>query len=443
MSTFQKCIFLLSLKPRILFELDRSKCGLSNERSLLIVQHNSLYNDCTIVEYLNRLILENWDSIKIIDIWRNMKKSNIQGESNIGAIETPALILNLPVAKENMRRMFEFLGEKGIGLRPHVKVFRATPELALMQMEAGAVGMTCAKVSEAEVLAQAGITDILIANEIVGAHKINRLVNLAKDADIKVAVDNAVNVNEISQAATSAGITIGLLVEINIGHNRCGVAPFRPVLELTRHIHSKSGVRFMGLMGYDGHCTLKIDEAQRSPLSKKANKLLADNRYYIEDHGFTVQIVTGSGTFTYRFAADVAGLTEIQAGTYLLMDTEFQEHGIREFDCALSVLTEVISKPCYPDATRMVITDTGRKSLNDTYGNPIVKFPSGAVVKGLSDEHARIIINDGLDVPNIGDLIEIWVRDANGTINQFDKFYVIENEHLIDVWKIPLCGNHT
>jgi D-serine deaminase-like pyridoxal phosphate-dependent protein len=339
--------------------------------------------------------------------------------------------------------MMDFLAEKPVGIRPHVKLFRATPELAHLQLEAGAIGMTCAKVSEAEVLATTGITDILIANEVVGDNKIRRLAELASYCDIKVAVDSRENVNALSQIAQDQQVTIGILVEINIGHNRCGVAPFGPALELVKYVNGKPGLHFRGLMGYDGHCTMKIDASERETLSIKANTLLADTRKFVEAAGEEVEIVSGSGTFTYRYASAVDGLTEIQAGSYLLMDSAFQDHGVREFDCALSVLTTVISCPTYPGSNSMVIVDAGRKSMSPMLGNPEVKEPAGGRVLALSDEHTRVIFDDTVEIPRVGDKVEIQVRDANATINQFDRFYVVRDGIVEAIWQIPLCGDHT
>ena len=316
--------------------------------------------------------------------------------------------------------MFAFLADKPVHLRPHVKLFSGSSLLAHMQLEAEAIGMTCAKISEAEVLAAAGIIDILIANQVVGPGKIRRLAALARHCDIKVAVDSQENIEMLSQVAMEQEVSIGILVEINIGHNRCGVAPFKPTLELVKFVLRKPGLQFKGLMGYDGHCTTKVDELHRELLSLKANTLLADTRKYVEEAGVEVEIVSGSGTFTYRFASAVNGLTEIQAGSYLLMDTAVRDHGVREFDCALSVLTTVISRPTYPDADGMVIVDAGRKSISPMLGLPEVKEPVGGNVLALSDEHTRIRFGDAVNVPQVGDKVEIKVSDANATINQFD-----------------------
>lgn len=372
-----------------------------------------------------------------------MDSADIQAGASRSDIDTPALLLDLDTVEQNLERMAAFIAGRGVALRPHVKLHRATPQLVQKQLEAGAAGFTCAKLSEAEVLVAAGIADILIANQVVGRRKIERLVKLAGQSSIKVAVDSQENVEELSQAAQAGGVTIGVLVEVNIGHNRCGVAPFEPALELARFVSRKPGLDFMGLMGYDGHCTSKVAEAERETLSRKANTLLADTASYVRNAGLGVEIVSGAGTFTYRFASEIKGLTEIQAGTYLLMDTAFQEHGVREFNCALTVLTTVISRPGYAGAGGLAIVDTGRKSISPALGLPEVKSPGEAKVFSLSDEHGRVILEHEAETVRVGDKLELWVRDANGTINQFDRFYAMRGETVEDIWKIPLGGSHT
>jgi D-serine deaminase-like pyridoxal phosphate-dependent protein len=358
-------------------------------------------------------------------------------------IDTPALLLDLPSMEQNLQRMAAFTAAKGINLRPHVKTYKATPELAHLQLQAGAIGLTCAKLSEAEVLAAAGVKDILIANQIVGPKKLKRLAKLATTCEIKVAVDNPENVEALSQIACANGVVLGVLVEVNIGHNRCGVAPFADTLALVKLILQKRSLKFMGLMGYDGHCTTKVTEQERGPLSLQANTLLANTRKYVEEAGIAVEIVSGSGTFTYRYASEVEGITEIQAGTYLLMDSAFQEHGMREFERTLSVLATITSKPTYANANRLAIIDAGRKSISPQLGLPEIKSPNGVKVRSLSDEHGRIVLDAETQGLQIGDKIELWVRDANGTINQFDRFYAMRNDLVESIWKIPLCGVST
>lgn len=353
-------------------------------------------------------------------------------------LDTPALLIDLPTMERNLSKMAEHLKDTGVKLRPHVKLHNATPALAHLQMRAaGSTGVTCAKLSEAETLAAAGIRDILIANQIVGPRKIRRLVNLAAYTDVMVAVDSYENVAELSRAAVARGVQIRVLVEVNIGHDRCGVAPFQPALDLARAVYEAPGLKFCGIMGYDGHCTFHVSEEEREAVSLKANQLLADTRRYIEDNGLEVEIVSAAGTFTYKYASRVPGITEVQAGTYLLMDTAFREKGVRDFDCALTVLATVISRPSWAKNHDLAIIDAGRRELDPYFGLPEVKAPCGATVFSLSQEHGRVRLEGAACNLKIGDKVELWVRNANDTIKLFDRFYAMRNDVVEAVWEIP------
>jgi len=356
-------------------------------------------------------------------------------------IDTPALLIDLDIMECNLESMARYFRNVEARLRPHVKLHKATPVLAHKQLAAGAIGLTCAKLAEAELLAASGIKDILIANQIVGVRKIRRLVNLAAYADVMVAVDSAANVAQLSRAAQAKGVQIRVLVEVNIGHNRCGVAPFEPALALSRAVCDAPGLHYMGLMAYDGHCTIKIDPAEREAKSLEANTLLVETRRYIEQAGLLVEMVSASGTFTYKYATTLPGITEIQAGTYLLMDTTFKEKGVTDFDCALTVLGTVTSRPSWPGAADLAIIDVGRKCIETGWGLPEVKEPAGAIVASLSQEHGRVRLGAANLQP--GDPIELWVRDANNTINLFDKFYAVRNDIVEAVWDIPGRGSST
>lgn len=368
-------------------------------------------------------------------------------DGNIGTskweLDTPALIVDLAAMERNLQKMAGYFAGRTVNLRPHVKTYNATPVLAQMQLEAGAQGLTCAKLSEAEVLAAAGIKDILIANQVVGPKKIQRLVNLASYTDIMVAVDNYENVEALSHAAYQHGVSIRVLVEVNIGHNRCGVTPFDSTLSLSRTVIGAPGLKYSGLMGYDGHCTMRVDEIERAEKSREANTLLVENRRFIEAAGIEVPIVSGSGTFTYRFAGEIDGITEIQAGTYLLMDTTFREMGVREFELTLSVMTTVISRASYPIEVDQAVIDTGRKSVSPLLGLPEVKHPQGAEVIALNQEHGKVALDVGLQGLKVGDKIELWVRDANCTINLFNKIYGVRDDIVETIWEIPLSGVST
>jgi len=360
-----------------------------------------------------------------------------------GEIDTPALLIDLPTMEDNLRRMADYFKDSDVKLRPHIKLHKATPAIAHRQLEAGAIGLTCAKLSEAEVLAKAGIKDILIANQIVGEQKIRRLVNLAVYTNVIVAVDDYDNVRQLSHAAEARGVKLRILVEVDIGTARCGVDPGRPALDLSQAVHKSPGLIYMGLMGYDGHLTFQVDPADRERLAIAANTLLVETRQLIETAGLEVRIVSASGTFTYKYVSKLKGITEVQAGTYLLMDTAFKEKGVTDFDCALSVLSTVISRPSRPGAEDLAIIDVGRKGIDNYYGLPEVKSPPGAMLFSMPQEHGRLRLEGTALELKVGDKIELWVRDANGTINLYDKFYAIRNEIVEAVWEIPGRGKAT
>jgi D-serine deaminase-like pyridoxal phosphate-dependent protein len=358
-------------------------------------------------------------------------------------LDTPALLLDLPTMEANLEQMAGYFRDSEVNLRPHVKLHKATPILAYRQLEAGAIGLTCAKLSEAEVLAAAGIKDILIANQIVGARKIQRLVNLAAYTNVIVAVDDEENVQDLSRAAQARNVQLRVLVEVDIGNARCGVEPCGPALELSKTVHQSPGLIYMGLMGYDGHLTFQVASQDRERLAIEANTLLVETRRYIESAGLEIPIVSASGTFTYKYVAKLKGITEIQAGTYLLMDTAFREKGVTEFGCALSVLSTVISRPRRPGAEDLAVIDVGRKGIEIFYGFPEVKHPAGAMLFSMPQEHGRLRLDGSANDLKAGDKVELWVRDANGTVNLYDKFYAIRDGIVEAVWDIPGRGKAT
>ena len=362
---------------------------------------------------------------------------------HVSEIETPALIVDLPAMERNLEKMASFFEGVEATLRPHVKVHKATPILAHMQLEAGgAQGVTCAKLAEAEILAAAGIKDILIANQIVGARKIERLANLAAYSEVIVAVDSKENVDQLSQAAQRKGVEIRILVEVNVGNNRCGVEPREPALALSKTVDQSKGLKYMGIMGYDGHCSFAVEASERPACAQETNNLLADTRGFIEDAGLPLQIVSGGGTHTYDIAGTTPGVTEVQAGTYLLMDTAFKESGV-DFECTLSILSSVVSRPPWSGAENLAIIDVGRKGMDTYWGLPEVKQPDGATLFSIPQEHGRLDLKGASRDLKAGDKVQLHVRDANGTVNLYDKFYAIRDERVEAVWDIPARGKGT
>jgi D-serine deaminase-like pyridoxal phosphate-dependent protein len=345
-------------------------------------------------------------------------------------VDTPALIIDLDLMEKNIAKMSNFLCGKGVSLRPHVKTHK-TPILAHKQIAAGAIGVTCAKLGEAEVMVESGIKDILIANEIVGSQKIERLVNLAKHTNIIVAVDHEANIKELSMAAERKGVTLRVLVEVNVGMNRCGVEPGEPALNLAKRVVQSKGLRFAGLMGYEGHVVEIVDTQERTQKAHLAMKNLMDTKSLIERAGLSVEIVSSGGTGTYDITGVYPGVTEIQAGSYIFMDLTY--HKVVPFDCALTVLTSVISIQ-----SDRVIIDAGMKSVSPELGMPEVKNHSELIVAELHEEHGIIRSASGTFPVKTGDKIELIPSHCCTTINLYDRYHAIRNGTLEAIW--PIAG---
>ena len=350
-------------------------------------------------------------------------------------IDTPALLIDLPAMERNIARMAAFFADKPAKLRPHAKTHKC-PIIAQKQLAAGsAVGITCAKLGEAEVLVEGGIRNILIANQIVGRQKIARLVGLARHAEIMVAVDNPENVADLAAAAQAAGATIGVLVEVNVGMNRCGVEPGEPALALARVVAASKGLRFLGLQGYEGHLVMHPSPEERREKALADMAKLVETRRLIERSGLEVKIVSGVGTGTYNISGTLPGIDEVQAGSYVFMDTKYRSVGI-DFECALTVLATVISRP----TPTLAITDAGAKVLTYEFGMPEVKGIPGATLKKLSEEHGTVVFEAPNRELKVGDKIEFIVSHGCTTINLHDRYFAVRDGRLEAVWPIAARG---
>jgi D-serine deaminase-like pyridoxal phosphate-dependent protein len=349
-------------------------------------------------------------------------------------IDTPALLLDAGALKANIQRMAAFFAHRPCKLRPHFKSHKCTT-IAKLQMQAGAVGITCAKLGEAEAVADAGIRNILIANQIVGPLKIYRLIELCRRADPMVAVDSAENVKMLSEHASAAGVSIGVLVEVDVGMGRCGVAPGQAALELARLVASSAGLRFEGLQGYEGHCVDLRDETERVAKTRDSLKALVGTRRLIERSGLGVNLVSGGGTGTYTITGDCEGVDELQAGSYAAMDWWYGD--IRpEFKQAMSILATVISRP----KPNLIVIDVGRKGVGAEWGAPRVKnLPGSEVASFGSEEHTPISVPQDSAV-RIGDRIEIIPSHGCTTSNLYSEFIVHENGVLTGKWPIEGRG---
>ncbi len=356
---------------------------------------------------------------------------------HISELDTPALLIDLDKMEANIQHMADYFASIDTELRPHVKTHK-TPIIAHKQIAAGAIGVTCAKLGEAEAVVHAGIRDVLIANQIVGARKIARLINLAKHSEIMVAVDNPQNIQDIADAASAKDVTIRMLVEVNVGMDRCGVESGEPALKLAHLIRKSPNLKFEGLMGYEGHTVAKQDRDERTAAATQAIQRLLDAKAYLEKHNVPVRIMSGGGTGTFNITGAVPEMTEIQAGSYIFMDSTYGKvRGVGEqFHHTLTLLATIVSRP-KPDR---IIVDTGLKVLAKEFGVPQPIGHDGLEMKGLSEEHGTIHVSD----PNVslapGDKLQILPSHCCTTVNLHDRYYGIRNDTVESVWNITARG---
>lgn len=352
--------------------------------------------------------------------------------SRIEDLDTPALLLDGPASDRNIRKMAEFFRNRPSQLRPHFKNHKCTT-LAGRQLDAGStVGLTCAKLGEAEVLTAHGFKDILIANQVIGRRKVQRLVEVARRAKVMVAVDEIAQTRAISEAARAANVTVGVLVELDCGMGRCGVPPGEPVLDLARQVTVLPGIRFEGIQSYEGHAIYLNDKDEREQITREAMKLTVQTRRMIEQKGIRVPRISGGSTSTYDITGAVEGIDEIQAGTYPTMDWRY--HELRpEFEVALSLLVTVISRPKPGTA----VLDLGVKGAGDEFGLPKIKGHPDASVPFLAEEH---MIVHNAPRWHVGDKVQVIPSHACTTCNLYRQINVHEDGKVADVWPIEASG---
>lgn len=350
-------------------------------------------------------------------------------------IDTPALLVDLDQLNRNIQQMADAFGNTNVKVRPHIKTHKC-PRIAALQMEAGATGITCAKVSEAEVFAQAGIRDILIANQVTGAMKIDRVTDLAGKCDIKVAVDDPENVNQLNSASVAKNVRVGVLVEVNIGMNRCGVEPGQDTLELSRIVEAASNLDFLGFQAYEGHLVLVGDPEERERKVEEDFGPLRETIELVEAAGLSVRIVSGGGTGTFDLAATKTPLTEAQVGSYVFMDKTYA--AVRgEFPPALTVLSTVVSRP----VPERLVTDAGLKSMTSEFGWPQLLEIDDTRMNYLSEEHAVLTLNQPDEVElKGGDKVKFMPSHVCTTVNLHNRYFIHQDGRLVDIWDIAARG---
>ena len=350
-------------------------------------------------------------------------------------LDTPALVVDLDKLEANISRMAAFFREQAAELRPHSKTHKC-PQIAHMQLTAGAIGITCAKVGEAEVMADSGITDVLIANQIVGPRKIARLVELAKRAEIMVAVDDPKNARMISDAAVAAGTRVRVLVEVDSGMGRCGVQPGEPTLAMVQKVLELPGLCYSGLMAYEGHCVGELDFEVRKDKTLRHLGELFRTKGVVDAAGIESPIISSGGTGTYMITGRHPGVTEVQAGSYATMDASYKRR-VPDFENALSVLVTCISRP----SEELLISDAGMKAISTDMGMPaVVAHPELEALPLTSEEHSKFRVTDHARAPKAGDVFQVIPGHGCTTINLHDRLFVHRAGKVEAVWPVAARG---
>jgi D-serine deaminase-like pyridoxal phosphate-dependent protein len=360
---------------------------------------------------------------------------------HISELETPAVVVDLDVMDQNLARMAAYCREHKLWLRPHTKSHKI-PELAQRQIANGAIGITVAKLGEAEVMLNAGITDILIAYPIVGDKKTRRLATMAKQASIAVSLDSEDAAHGISLAATRQGSTIGVLVEMDVGFGRCGLGNESDVLALARVIMDLPGLEFKGLMFFPGHFT--VGPEQRAELREPVNDFLDRTFELFARAELPLSVVSGGSTPTAYESSQFHGVNEVRPGMYIFNDRTTAAIQAASFsDCALSVAVTVVSTAVPGHA----IVDGGSKTFSsDRYqaengaGFGLVKEDHAAVVERLSEEHGHLNITQSERRYRVGDRLSIIPNHVCTTLNLHDEVYGVRGDEVETVWRVAGRG---
>lgn len=358
----------------------------------------------------------------------------------LDALDTPSMIVDLTLMEDNITRMMTRFRGSQVHVRPHLKTVKS-PDLARLLLAAGAAGGCVAKVSEAEVMAQAGIDDLLITTEIVGTPKLARLVALVQQHPrIKVVVDSQEGAQALNQAMHHAQLHIDVLMDLNVGQNRCGVTPGEEALQLAQAIRRLSHLHLVGVQGYEGHLQHIRDAQERAQRCQQAMQLLTETAAQLRAVGFPIDIVTTGGTGTAEMCASCEGITEVQPGSFVFMDTDYRNALGPVYANALTVLATVLSCP----APGRAVVDAGLKSLSIESGMPEPRGLAGVQYHPGGDEHG-ILTWESNNIPDnvplkVGDRIAFLPSHIDTTINLHDTYYAYRDGRLEAIWPVATRG---
>ena len=361
---------------------------------------------------------------------------------SLDEVDTPALLIDLDAFERNLQRLAAAVPRDGtVGLRPHAKTHKS-PVIARQQVALGAVGVCCQKVSEAEVMVDGGIADVLVSNEVAGPAKLRRLAALARRARIGVCADDVGNVADLDRAAAEAGVSLRVLVEIDVGAGRCGVGAGEPALHLAKAIARARHLEFGGLQAYHGSAQHVRDYAERRAAIQRAASLAADTRDLLRRNGIDCPVITGAGTGSYRLEIETGVYNELQCGSYVFMDADYARNKDSsgalkpEFEHSLFLWTTVMSHPAQDRA----VVDAGLKAFSVDSGLPTVVDIPEATLDRASDEHGRIVLARPSNALKIGDKIRLIPGHCDPTVNLHDWYVGIRKGRVEAVWPVAARG---
>jgi D-serine deaminase-like pyridoxal phosphate-dependent protein len=354
-------------------------------------------------------------------------------------LPTPCMIVDLPALEKNLQTMANHCSATGIQLRGHVKVHKS-PDIAKRQVALGSVGVTCATVAECELMARSGIRGVLLTRQPTSKNNIVRTVRLAKqEPTFATVVDDPIAADWLQQGAGSQGVKLRVVVDVFAGLTRHGIEPGPAAIDLAKKVHSSNNLKLVGIMGYSGGASHTKGWEQRRNKSQTDLEGLTETVGMARAAGLPVEIVTGGSTGTYNIDCESKRLTELQAGSYVFMDTIYRQIGgkddpavYRDFEPALTVMTTVISKR-HP---RQCTIDAGNKALlrptDEVKGRPEIK------VENQGAEYGILAWNEGdLDF-KLGERVELYPSNLDMSTNVYDRYYVTRGEQVVDVW--PIMG---
>lgn len=358
-------------------------------------------------------------------------------------LPTPALIIDLDVFDRNLIKMQEYVRDNGMGLRCHTKMHKC-PIIAHKQIEAGAIGVCAAKVSEAEVMCTNGVRNVLITSPVVTQEKIKRVMRLGAQAPgLQIVIDDIEIANRFNEAAGDAAIELGVLIDLDPAMGRTGIETGEPALKLGRHIRDDCvNLRFDGLQMYAGHCMHIEGFDKRKDKYRQVLQSGAETKAMFEEDGIGVPVFSGGGTGTFNIEPAIGLMTDLQAGSYVFMDIEYRDIGgegsdrFVDFEPSLFVLVTAISKP----QQRLITVDAGFKSFASDKMSPEFRDVEGVTFHFGGDEHGIIQLTNPSRELNLGDKLPMLTPHCDPTVNLHDYYFPVRNGVVSELWPITARG---